>query len=203
MRRPRHILAAFAAMLVWAACATASAAPAAGAIAARAKFHYRERLLLPKGQRVEMRPIMPSDLPGLQRLFDRMSAYDREMRYLGPTKQLPKAEFVRNDRARGEMAFVVTPAGKRDTILGVVRSWTLPDKARAEYALMVDSTMHRQGLGRVLTQKMIDYARHRGLRQLVGIVHSENDGMKALARKMGFEVSPPAGGIHEILLRLR
>ena len=49
--------------------------------------------------------------------------------------------------------------------------------------------MKGRGLGSLLLSRIIDYARQRGTRWMVGEALRENAGMIALARNTGFEVT--------------
>ncbi len=70
--------------------------------------------------------------------------------------------------------------------LGVVRAWTDPDNVSAEFAIIVDDAMRGEGLGRMLLEKMIEYARRRGTLELRGTVLPDNRPMLRLAKKLGF-----------------
>ena len=88
-----------------------------------------------------------------------------------------------------EMAFVLVPSGG-ETILGVARLVTNPDNISAEFGIAVASDLHRRGLGRLLLTRLVEYARTRGLSELVGDVLRENVAMLALAAKLGFTAHP-------------
>jgi L-amino acid N-acyltransferase YncA len=75
-----------------------------------------------------------------------------------------------------------------DDTLGVVRAVEDPNGTRAEFAIIVRSDLKGRGLGRLLLEKMIHYARGRGIGELVGQVMSENRRMQQLAHELGFEV---------------
>lgn len=88
-----------------------------------------------------------------------------------------------------EMAFVAvcsTPLG--DEIIGVTRTISDPDNIAAEFAVLVRSDCKGMGLGKRLLSKLIDYTRRHGLKQLNGITMPHNQGMIALAKKLGFTV---------------
>ena len=75
----------------------------------------------------------------------------------------------------------------------------------AEFAMIVRSDLKRQGLGRLLLDKIVRYARSRGLNQLVGSVLRENSGMLELTRGCGFAVDatkPHEGGVVNLVLPL-
>ena len=51
-----------------------------------------------------------------------------------------------------------------------MRAVTDPDNVDAEFAIIVRSDLKGQGLGHLLLDKMIRYARSRGTQRMVGIV---------------------------------
>ena len=48
----------------------------------------------------------------------------------------------------------------------------------------------RQGIGTELLTRLIQVARCEGIRRLVGEVLSENEGMRRLCRRLGFQLLP-------------
>lgn len=90
-----------------------------------------------------------------------------------------------------EMAFIARGPGEdgATTTLGVVRAMASPDNSEAEFAVAVRSDLKRQGLGRMLMEKIIRYCRTRGTRRIVGAALGDNKAMAELARAVGFVVS--------------
>ena len=84
------------------------------------------------------------------------------------------------------MAFVAI--GPDGALAGVSRMSCDPDHRSAEYALLVRSDLKGRGLGRGLLSLLIDYAKADGLRELEGMVLTENRGMHALIGKLGFRI---------------
>jgi acetyltransferase len=106
------------------------------------------------------------------------------------------------------MAFIATESdadGKQQHTLGVVRAISDPDNVDAEFAIVVRSDLKGQGLGRLLMEKVIGYARKRGTQRLVGDVLSENMAMLKLARLSGFTIdaSGSDSGVVHIVLPLQ
>ena len=76
-----------------------------------------------------------------------------------------------------------------ETMLGVSRYYLHPETGDAEFALIVSDAHQKLGLGRHLLQRLIEIARERGVKRLVGLVLSENVPMLALTGSLGF--TPP------------
>ena len=93
------------------------------------------------------------------------------LRFFGPIKHFNHAliaRFTQIDYARA-MAFVVIdpPSGE---MLGVGRVHLLSHSDTAEYAVLVRSDLKGRGLGWLLMQKLIEYARSEGIQELRGEV---------------------------------
>ena len=84
------------------------------------------------------------------------------------------------------------PGGERE--IGVVRYVTNPDGESCEFALVVADEWQRHGLGRRMMQLLIDVARARGLREMIGHVLAENRGMLGLAESLGFVAGESSEG---------
>ena len=68
----------------------------------------------------------------------------------------------------------------------MVRSIEDPDREQAEFAIVVEQRMAGRGLGKHLMNRIIDYARGRGVGELYGEVLADNHRMLALCRECGF-----------------
>jgi acetyltransferase len=137
------------------------------------------------GRRFLLRPIRPEDEPLIQDALARSTAEDLRLRFFAPLKRLSPqlaARLTQIDYDR-EMAFVAVEDG---AILGVVRISADPDNIEAEYAVFVRSDMKGKGLGYLLMQEMIAYARSRGIRAVTGKVLRENTTMLQMADELGF-----------------
>ncbi|MDK1186757.1 bifunctional acetate--CoA ligase family protein/GNAT family N-acetyltransferase [Cronobacter turicensis] len=150
-----------------------------------------EGVTLKNGERCLFRPILPEDEPQLQRFISQVTKEDLYYRYFSEIN-----EFTHDDLANmtqidydREMAFVaVRQQAGSEEIIGVTRAISDPDNIDAEFAVLVRSDLKGLGLGRRLLEKLIAYTRDHGLSRLNGITMPHNQGMVALARKLGFSV---------------
>ncbi|EQB4041544.1 bifunctional acetate--CoA ligase family protein/GNAT family N-acetyltransferase [Cronobacter sakazakii] len=150
-----------------------------------------EWVTLKNGDRCLFRPILPEDEPQLQRFISQVTKEDLYYRYFSEIN-----EFTHDDLANmtqidydREMAFVaVRQQTGSEEIIGVTRAISDPDNIDAEFAVLVRSDLKGLGLGRRLLEKLIAYTRDHGLSRLNGITMPHNQGMVALARKLGFSV---------------
>jgi acetyltransferase len=105
-----------------------------------------------------------------------------------------------------DMALVLAEPGApgRAPVYAVASIAADPDGEKAEYAIMVRSDMAGRGLGSLLTGRMIEYCRRRGIREIFGEVLRENRPMLKLSSDFGFstQISPSDPSTAEIRLTL-
>ena len=89
-------------------------------------------------------------------------------------------------------------------MLGVVRLHLDDDRKGGEYAVIVRSALKGHGLGWLLMQRMIEYARMIGLKRVHGQVLAENTTMLRMCAHLGFHISddPHAKDIKVVTLEL-
>ncbi len=145
------------------------------------------------GRELLLRPIVPEDEPALDRAFARLDPDEIRNRFLQPMRTLNHimaARFTQLDYDR-DMALVLTGAGipgKQD-IHAVVRLSAEPDGVTAEFAIIVMHDLAGQGLGKLLMERILAYARGRGIGTVWGVTLRDNQRMRALARSLGFRQS--------------
>jgi acetyltransferase len=143
------------------------------------------------GPAVTLRPIRPEDAEMEQAFVRSLSPESRYFRFMDTLRELTPAMLVRftqidYDR---EMAFVATlEEGGREAEIGAARYIANPDGESCEFALVIADDWQRKGLGRRLMDQLIDVARARGLRSMIGHVLAENRGMLQLCQGLGFSI---------------
>jgi len=85
-----------------------------------------------------------------------------------------------------EMAFVAVREASGETV-GVARL-VREDEHEGEFAVIVQADMKGKGVATCLMQRLIDWARTRGLREIVGQVLADNAPMLAFVRHLGFRL---------------
>ena len=161
-----------------------------------------------EGRALLLRPVLPEDEPELQRLFDALSPEEVRLRFFVPQKAFSHrntARFTQIDYDR-EMILVLTEPGVAGAapIHGFVQLSADPDNEKGEYAILVARSMTRKGLGRFLMQRIVDYARSRGMSRVFGDVLADNAPMLNLVRSLGFtgRVLPGEAGVVRVELAL-
>ena len=152
---------------------------------------WERQVTLRDGTSILLRPVRPEDEPLYEPFFAAVTPRDLRLRFFAPVKEFGHnfiARLTQIDYARA-MAFVAIeqPSGR---MLGVVRMHANANYDRAEYAILVRSDLKGRGLGWVLMQFLLEYARAEGLQVIEGQVLAENTAMLAMCKELGFEIAP-------------
>lgn len=142
-------------------------------------------LRLSDGSTWRLRPIRPEDAEALHALVARTRPEDLRFRFFRPVKELSPqltAQLCQIDYDR-EMALV---AEGPDGFAGVARIYADPDRAKAEFAVLVRSDLKEHGMGWALMQAIIGVARQRGIGEIFGDVMQSNRAMLELSAALGF-----------------
>ncbi|MFC5358515.1 GNAT family N-acetyltransferase [Azospirillum himalayense] len=150
-----------------------------------------DRITIKDGRQFLVRPILPEDEPLVHHMVANQTQEDLRLRFFAPLKRLSHQAAARltqmdYDREMGLVAVGPDPETGDTIMYGVVRITADPDNLRAEYAVMVRSDMKGQGLGYQLMNKILDYARSRGIKEVYGEVLRENTSMLGMCRALGF-----------------
>ncbi|SMG58633.1 GNAT family N-acetyltransferase [Paraburkholderia susongensis] len=145
------------------------------------------------GMRVTVRPIRPEDEVAHRDFVQAMTPEDLRLRFFGAVgtfdhSQLARMTQIDYDREMALIATIDNEEGVAQT-LGVVRAVADPDNETAEFAVAVRSDQKGRRLGQLLMQRIIAYARARGIHWLVGEALRENGVMIALAKASGFTIT--------------
>ncbi len=151
---------------------------------------YTHSFRLANGEDVTVRAMRPEDEPLIIAMHGRHSEHTIRMRYFSLVKTLSRDSLIRlchldYDR---EMALAAVKSDG-ETMLGVSRYYLYPETGEAEFAVIVSDAHQKLGLGRHLLGRLIEIARERGVKKLVGLVLAENEPMLRLTGSMGF--TPP------------
>jgi acetyltransferase len=146
-----------------------------------------------QGTRVTVRPIRPEDEAAHHDFVEAMTPEDLRLRFFGAVgsfdhSQLARMTQIDYDREMALIATVQSEEGFTRT-LGVVRAVADPDNETAEFAVAVRSDQKGRRLGQLLMDRIIKYARVRGIHWLVGEALRENTPMIGLAKACGFTIT--------------
>ena len=166
---------------------------------------WERHVTLRDGSNVLVRPVRPEDEPLYGPFFAHVTQHDLRLRFFAPVKEFGHAfvaRFTQIDYGRA-MAFIALDENSGE-MLGVVRLHANADYDRGEYAVLIRSDLKGRGLGYLLMNLIIDYAKSEGLKTIEGQVLGENVAMLDMCRELGFTVAPDpdASDIFEVRLTL-
>ena len=156
--------------------------------------HLIQQWQMNDGRDVTIRPIRPEDADIEQEFVRGMSDESRYYRFMDTLRELSQTMLVRftqidYDR---EMALIgtITEDDGKETQIGVARYVVNPDGESVEFALAVGDNWQKSGVGRKLMTALIDCARQKGYRAVVGDVLTTNTKMFRLMTSLGFSIHP-------------
>ena len=145
---------------------------------------------LANGRQVHIRPITPADAEPIATGFHLLSDEEVRRRFLHPVKALSAEhlfQLTHPDPGRAFVLVVSEPLAPGSALIGAVArlAVTADDPGSAEFGLLVSHYISGLGLGKVLLQRLLDWARRQGLREIWGDVLEENVPMLQLAESLG------------------
>jgi acetyltransferase len=145
--------------------------------------------VLPDGTRVLLRPLRPDDEAFYPEFVAHIAPEDSRLRFFSTVKELTEQrihELTHLDYDRA-MAFIAFDE-MNCQMLGVVRLHLDADRRSGEFAVIVRSAFKGHGLGWLLMQRIIEYARRIGLPRVYGQVLAENTTMLRMCAELGFHI---------------
>ncbi len=170
--------------------------------------HLVTQHTLRDGTRITLRPLRPEDAELEQEFVRGLSAESKYFRFMNTVRELTQfmlARLTQIDYDR-DMAFIaVRDINKVEEELGVCRYATNPDGESCEFALVVADAWQHHGVGRRLMTTLIDVARAKGLKYMVGQILTNNDRMLAFVQSLGFVLGadPEDPGVKRAVLTLQ
>ena len=160
---------------------------------ARYPVEWIDRLALPDGRLITVRPVLPQD-DAIEREFVKhgLTAQSRYWRFQIGLAELPESlawSFTHIDHHNHFALVAERFEAGRQTQVGdarFVREGARPDAA--EFGIAVADAWQGLGIGRRLLAMLVEAARREGIAQLYGDVIHGNTGMLALAQASGFAV---------------
>ena len=162
---------------------------------------YVEDWKLRDGSPVVIRPIRPEDEPMIRAFHYTLSEHSVYYRYFNAMNldqriahdRLARICFIDYDR---EMALVVerTGEGGEAEIIAVGRLSQLHGMKAAEFSMTISDAWQRHGLGSELLRRLVQIGKDEGLERISADILADNMGMRAVAKKVGFQVKTDADG---------
>jgi acyl-CoA hydrolase/RimJ/RimL family protein N-acetyltransferase len=156
---------------------------------------------LKNNTKIVVRPSKASDVRGLQDLFYKLPPEDVYTRFFRSLKCLSvsEAEHLCNVDYEQEMAFVVTTGEReKEKIIGSSFYVVNPSTNTADVAYMILHEWQGIGLGKILQQRMVEYATSKGLKGFTADILAENTAMLKLAQQCGEVTMKLSRGVYEV-----
>lgn len=159
---------------------------------------------LSDGERLRIRPTRASDVRAFQMLFHDLRPEDIYTRFFTNLRSLSdnKAQHLCNVDYEDEMAYAaVTGDMGNERLVGSCCYFADPSTRLADVAFMIHPDYQGIGLGTILVQRLMDYARRHDLRGFTADVLSENKPMLRVFEKSGAKMeSNLTSGVFEVTL---
>ena len=169
-------------------------------------YPYPTRLerewLLSDGTLITIRPIRPEDAEAEQTFVKRLSEQTRYMRFFTSINELSPqmlSRFTQIDYDR-EMAFIAMTAEKGEEVeVGVARYIVDAAGEFCEFAIVIADDWQHKGLGAKLMHYLMESAKEKGVKRMVGDVLAANTHMLDLMAALGFSLkSTPEASIRRV-----
>ncbi|MFV2038825.1 MAG: N-acetyltransferase family protein [Acidimicrobiales bacterium] len=171
-------------------------------------MHAGGILTLPDGAEIRIRQVDGSDRAALLAGFDRLSPESRFLRFFSGVPRMPDEVLDRLtdvDQHRHVALGVFDPSrasdvGSSDGLgIGVGRYFVSQDDPTvAEAAVAVIDEYQGRGIGTLLLQSLVVFARERGIRTFTADVLAENARMAAVFDTLGGTPVPEASNLQEV-----
>jgi GNAT superfamily N-acetyltransferase len=162
---------------------------------------YQETVELSDGQRVQIRPIQPSDKRMLLEGFEQLSPESRYARFMTPKKSLSESELRYLTEVDGFDHFALGAVRRhwvsRDEGVGAARFVRLANQPdTAEPAVTILDGFQGKGLGTLLLQRLLEAAWERDVRWFRSELLAGNVAMRGLAASLSpeIEIRPSGDG---------
>ena len=151
---------------------------------------------------ITIRAARPDDAASLQDLVRGLSKESRYRRFFHAMRELPPellAQFTHADPMREITLLALIRQGGREVPVAMAQYVCAPYPERCEFAVVVTDAWQRHGIGIRLLRDLICVAAAAGLERIEGDVLDENEPMRGMLQRMGFEFAPHPDGAYLML----
>ncbi len=135
--------------------------------------------------RVEIRPVRPSDAPLVAEFAEGLSDETWRLRFFRGRVAITEGMLDRATHVdyRNHLALIALADAR---MIAGARYVAKEGDTACEFAIVIADDWQRRGLGRVMMRKLIEAAKSTPFATLVGYVATRNRGMRGLCRSLGF-----------------
>ncbi len=161
---------------------------------------YDQKITLPDGTGIRIRPIRPEDEPLLVKFHHTLSERSVYFRYFHWMKLEQRTEhqrltrmcFIDYDRQMAFVAERMDDTGGTREITGVGRLVKSHSAGEAELAVIVSDQFQKRGIGTALVRQLVDFARDEKLERITATVMFQNRPMQKVFERAGFRLEQSA-----------
>lgn len=154
--------------------------------------HLVRTLTLKDGTPVTLRPIRAADARIEQEFVRSLSDESRYFRFMDMLRELSPRMLKQMTEIdyHNQMALIaVTPSHNYEVQIAVGRYVVYPNGEDCEFAIAVSDGWQKKGIATELMRLLIEAARERGLRRMIGEVLASNGKMLRFVRRLGFQLA--------------
>lgn len=157
---------------------------------------YVAPFTLTTGPEVTIRPIRPEDEPMMAHFNSTLSEASIYLRYFHPKtlsqrishEELTQVCFIDYDREMALVADLADPQTGRSQIIGMGQLTRQHGANEAEYAILINDSYQRTGLGTELLRRLLEIAKAEGIAKVTADILPENSGMRRVSQRLGFKL---------------
>ena len=149
---------------------------------------YPQKITLPNGETLRIRPFTPEDAEAKQAFVRSLSPESRYFRFMAQTNELPQATLARfsNLDYYSEGAWI---AENSDGLIQGISRFSRLTRDECEFGITLAENARGKGLAGELMRLIIRLATQQGYQNMSAEILKSNQAMLKLARKLGFALS--------------
>lgn len=168
-------------------------------------MHTNELTCLNKSYSITIRPIRFTDTEMETDFMRRLSSTTKHFRFLGGVQEVSPQmlNYLCDIDGHYSMAFVATVVEDGKEIeIGVSRYASNAKEDVREMAVTVADEWQNHGIGTLLTEKLMDFAKAHGVKRLYSVDLADNTSMRHLARDIGMTSQRDPEDAHQVIYSL-
>jgi acetyltransferase len=157
--------------------------------------HLVQTLTLADGTPVTLRPIRAADARIEQQFVRALSNESRYFRFMDMLRELSPQmlkQMTEIDYYNQMALIAVVRSHNYEVQVGVARYVVFPNGDECEFAIVVADGWQKKGIASGLMRLLIESARARELKLMIGEILVSNGNMQRFVRKLGFNLAPVA-----------
>jgi GNAT superfamily N-acetyltransferase len=157
------------------------------------------------GKTITIRPINIQDMQLEHEFIDHLSAETKHYRFFGAINHISDKmlkAFCDVD-GKNSMAFIATEqVNDEETEIGVCRYVITQNPDIHEMAVTIADKWQYKGLGKLLMNELIDYAKSHGVKSIYSVELADNSLMHMLSKELGMQAKMDPDDAHQVFYSL-